>query len=679
MSDWSVHKINFDEEWYLAQNRDVAEAVKSGGLPSALHHYVNHGFAEGRLAVPPRREQVGAVDAGAVNTANGTSPAPQSRITTPESPRHTGISYLIPTDLTQSPLPLRRVAMIGSCFMRDWGFEANNPSNCPVDFFLVNNASQLPPRSREDIEQYDFQIIQIPLRAIMHDGLIWRLAYANYAGYESAFKTACQRLELQLRLWMKYNIEYSLLTFVTNFFLPQENSVGRLLPRYDLRNPAYFIHKLNEFVEHQIAQYRNVYLLDTDKIAASFGRRYVQDDGIAMTTHGGLFPLSDPVDTRMDPLAAMSTYYEITWPGYYREAVWNEITAMLRTIRQLDMVKLVVVDLDDTLWNGVSGDMDEISPFMVEGWPLGLVEALLYLKQRGVLLGIVSKNDETRIRQIWDDIFVGRLLLDDFAAIRINWRPKNDNMKEIIETVNITARSVVFIDDNPAERAAMQHAFPEMRIIGQNPYVLRRILLWAPETQVSSITDESGRRTEMMQAQFAREDHRSTVSRDEFLASAAPKVTMIAITSTSHPRFSRVLELINKTNQFNTTGRRWKLEELDGLLHGDGVVWAFEVRDAFTRYGLVGVVIVRGDTIEQWVMSCRVLGYEIENAVMAHLAAGQRKAGHDGIKGLLIETEANHPCRDLFEKCGFLPRKNHWLLPAQTIFEVPSHVTISLG
>src|SRR5205823_4882148 len=161
------------------------------------------------------------------------------------------------------------------------------------------------------------------------------------------------------------------------------------------------------------------------------------------------------------------------------------------------------------------------------------------------------------------------------------------------------------------------------------------------------------RSTEMVQAQFTREAKRETLSRAAFLASAAPKVKLAQIASVSHKRFDRTLELINKTNQFNTTGRRWRLEEVDELLRGGGTIWVFEVSDAFTNYGLVGVVIVRDRVVEQWIMSCRVLGYEIEEAVMAHIVRGAMNGGDGEVVGRLIETKANFPCRDLFQKCGF--------------------------
>jgi FkbH-like protein len=245
--------------------------------------------------------------------------------------------------------------------------------------------------------------------------------------------------------------------------------------------------------------------------------------------------------------------------------------------------------------------------------------------------------------------------------------------------MNILPRSVVFVDDNPVERAAMTKAFPSVRVLGRHPYYLRRILLYSAETQVPLVTDESARRTEMIKAQFERESQRTQMSRQDFLREAAPGVRLFSIASTGHPRFARALELINKTNQFNTTAKRWKIEECEGFFR-QGRFFAFEAADAFTDYGLVGVVIVEGDLIVQWVMSCRVLGYQIEDAIMATLVGVMRDGGASEIVGTLTMTDVNFPCRDLFGRCGFdqdSGNGDYWVLAADNVIAIPEHVTVS--
>ena len=656
---------DFDESWYLSQNQDVALDVRAGGWKSGLEHYLAHGRNEGRRPFPPLG------DPASTNTE------PNLR---DSYPKHNGGNYLVPCDLSVTKTTLRRIALIGSCFLESWGFHRSNPANCVADLIVMNNAGVLSePPDASGLQPYDFIVVQIPLRTVLKDAALWHLPNDSLDLYEQAYKQACDFLDFQLKSKMQWNLQRGLLSFVANFLVPQRNMMGCLFPRFDLRNPEYFVEKLNEHLERLVRTYNNAHILDVDRVSASLGRRFVQDDLVVALSHNSLLGLADVVTTRIERMEGMVAHFEVKWRETFREALWSEMIAMYRTVRQVDCVKLVVVDLDDTLWNGVSGDMTEVDPFMVEGWPLGFIEALCYLKKRGILLAIVSKNEEKRIRDIWPTIFYDRLNLKDFAAIRINWRPKAENLSEIMAGMNLLPRSVVFIDDNPVERAAIKHAFPEVRVLGRYPYYLRQTLLWSSETQVVSVTNESSQRSEMMKAQLEREVDRTELSREDFLKSAAPAVQMIQIASNSHARFSRAFELINKSNQFNTTGRRWTAEDCDAFLRDGGVFHGFEVKDSYTQYGLVGVVMVKDDALAQWVMSCRVLGLQIEEAVMAAVVEEMRSKGVKEIRAQIIETDVNFPCRDLFQKCGFVKAGDEWVLMPDTLVCAPSHVTVAKG
>ena len=134
-------------------------------------------------------------------------------------------------------------------------------------------------------------------------------------------------------------------------------------------------------------------------------------------------------------------------------------------------------------------------PTALEGWPLGIAAALLYLRQRGIVIAIVSKNDEARIRGLWDAMWQGRLGLEDFACLKINWRSKAENV------------------------AAVATALPGIRTLGADLHAIRRILLWSLETQPAAMTEESARRNAMIKAQIRRETIRHTLDRAGFLAS----------------------------------------------------------------------------------------------------------------------------------------------------------------
>jgi FkbH-like protein len=579
----------------------------------------------------------------------------------------------VPTDLRRGDQPWRRLLVTGSC-LSEYLIGLFEQAGCPCDFVLLNNALELPEHPPRPVAEYDVQFVQPALRTLLPERAYMRLPYDDAAAHEKLIENARQRLTQYLAMAMRWNREQGLVTFVGNFFVPQQNPMGRLLPRYDVRNPVYLVERINQILAEEVARYPNAYLIDLDQIAANLGKAYIQDDSTDIISHNSLLDEeATEISHRIEWQPPVTELYRVRIVEYAR-AVLAELHAMLRTVRQVDPVKLVAVDLDDVLWRGVAAE-GNAEGATVEGWPLGIIEALQFLKKRGVLLAIVSKNDEQRIVGMWDQIMLGRLRLEDFAVRRINWRPKAENLDEIIREVNVLPKSVAFIDDNPVERAAVRAAHPDVRVLDAHPYRIRRILLWSAETQVAGISEESARRTEMVQAQVERETDRRRMSREEFLASLNVAVKLFAIGGVDDRKFPRALELINKTNQFNTTGRRWTREDCVAAFAQGTSFQVFEVQDRFTRYGLVGVVVVQEGRIEQFVMSCRVLGLDVEKAVVAALSAGLQNGRQ--VAARLETTDANHPCRDLYARCGFTQDGGVWIKPRDHTIEAPAHVALS--
>ncbi len=404
------------------------------------------------------------------------------------------VRFRTPTGLEKTVLEFDRALIIGSCFSHIFCLYLPHVFHkVQVDHIVYNHAGTLPEAPQHPVKAYDLQIIMLPLRTAMPEQLYFRLGYNDLAGHEAAFQDAKERLIQMLQGALKYRETKQIATFVANFAVPQQNPVGRLLPRYDLRNPVYFIEMLNRVVADEIADLANVHLLDVDGISANFGRKYVQDDLVSIINRGSILAdWEQEFDTgRLEALAPLSTLH-YSRVGEFIVAICHEMHAMVRTLRQTDQVKIVIVDLDDTLWRGVVAEEGIHRPLLTEGWPVGFAEALAFLKKRGVLLAIVSKNDEARIRELWPSIYGSRLELSDFASIRINWEPKADNVAKVLEEVNLLPRSAVFIDDNPVERENVKSAFPDIRVLGASPYEFRRALLWASETQVATVTEESG-------------------------------------------------------------------------------------------------------------------------------------------------------------------------------------------
>jgi FkbH-like protein len=408
--------------------------------------------------------------------------------------------------------------------------------------------------------------------------------------------------------------------------------------------------------------------MDVDSLANSLGKHHFLDDIIYMYTHGA--PISPywsdednwpawtaPERGRIEPVPPIYVTYPDKADDFY-EAVYRQMEMSYRIVRQIDQVKLVIFDLDNTMWRGQMAEHyapGQSHPHS-RNWPLGIWETIHHLRWRGILVAICSKNDLATVESRWNSaIDLPWLKLSDFISVKINWKTKVENISDILEETKLTPKSVVFVDDSPVERGSVTAAFPDIRTIGSDPFQTRRILLWSPETQVAKLTRESQNREEMVRQQIVREGERRSMSRQEFLAALECRVHIVDIRSSGQAEFARFMELINKTNQFNTTGKRWTAAETLQFLNGGGRIMVFFVQDKYAEYGLVGAVLVQGTRVVQFVMSCRVLGMEIESAVLSHVVRLIRDASAEptSVSGRLVHTDSNGPCRQLFSNAGF--------------------------
>ncbi len=564
--------------------------------------------------------------------------------------QHNGPCYRTPGDLRVTPDPGLRFLVVGACLAEAFPYFASTVDSAfKGDFLLMNNLDPLPAMPAEQAALYDFQIIHVPLRTILGNAFFH--LPDDVARHEEFLQQTQEYLCRYLANALRLNTDHKLLTFVMGFMVPQQNPLGRLQPRYDVRNVMHFIERLNMALAAEAAKFQNVHFVDVDQVASSIGKKSCQDDMVWSYTHGTTLSDGDHDHDlhRIQPPAAMQHHYSARWFEFF-EALMREIFAMHRSIRRQDCVKLVAVDLDDTLWRGVASDG---TLGVLEGWPMGFIEALLFLKKRGILLAIVSRNDEQFILTNWDRLVQGQIALSDFASRRINFRSKADNLAEILREVNLLPRNAVMVDDNPVERASIQASLPEVRVLGSQLYYLKRILLWSPETQQGSITRESGRKTEMVLAQLQRESARKALSHQEFLHTLQLCVSLSAIGSTRDVRMNRALELFNKTNQFNTRGLRYSLEDCHRFFAEGRTLHVIEAEDRFTQYGLVGAAWMRGNCVDHFVMSCRALGMGVEDTFIALTARRLSEEGHDAMHGSLQATDANFACRHLYSRNGF--------------------------
>lgn len=574
--------------------------------------------------------------------------------------------FTAPRHLEASSTPISHVTLIGGCIFDVWIDAIGRVApDINIQHYLFQHAMQ----ADADLGQSDLRLAQVPLRAIIPEHLTMPLNYRDVEAHDALFGHATRFLRAHVEAISQKPLDAP--TFFLNYLVPQQNPLGRLMPRYDLRNPVYFIEELNRALYDIVSGVPNSYVLDIAQISASVGRQHFQDDPFHLLSHGSFVTDFDyNLDqSRLDAGRPLTELYDFAVRSVV-ESFWNEAVAMYRTLRATDRVKMLCIDLDDTLWRGVMAEEDDVDPGMLEGWPIALAEALAALKNRGIILAIISKNDEARVREIWAKLFSGKLMLEDFAICKISWQPKAEALAEAIAQANILPDSVVFLDDNPIERAQIKAAHPLVRVIEAAHLDWRRILLWSPEMQVDIVTDESLRRNEMVKGQVLREDSRQKLDREQFLNSLDLRAELTRIETVDHPQFARALELVNKTNQFNTTGKRWTIAEAGMFLSDSGQWVTFKVSDRYTNYGLVGVLMVKNGEVEQFVMSCRVFGLGIELAVLA-------KISQDGpLSASIVETPKNGPSRLVFREAGWEFDGETWHSGANSL-PAPPHVLVS--
>ena len=327
-------------------------------------------------------------------------------------------------------------------------------------------------------------------------------------------------------------------------------------------------------------------------------------------------------------------------------------TATARWIRcvRTKARKVIVLDCDNTLWNGVCGEGSaEFTP------PYRLLhEFMLRQREEGVLLAIASKNNEADVMAVLDSeesILKG----EHFTAWQINWQPKSENLKALSEELGLALSSFLFLDDSPLECEEVRNSCPEVMAIAlpQDENAIPGFLehMWAFDRPAA--TEEDRNRASMYEAEKQRADlSRRALSRDEFLASLKIEIDVSLATE---PDLARVVQLTQRTTQFNMTGKLYDIQNLAAKLAEPGwECWTVRVRDIFGDYGLVGaMVFVRTDDslrIDTFLLSCRALGRGVEDRMVEDL---KRRAVERGVEGVVIPfipTARNRPALEFLSR-----------------------------
>jgi len=323
--------------------------------------------------------------------------------------------------------------------------------------------------------------------------------------------------------------------------------------------------------------------------------------------------------------------------------------------------KCLVLDLDNTLWGGVIGD-DGIGGIRIgEGDAEG--EAFLMfqryvkaLQTRGVILAVCSKNDERIAREVFEQHPDMLIKFDDISCFVANWTDKATNLRAIAKRLNIGLNSLVFIDDNPAERSLVRQILPEVAVpeVSTDPIDYVAALERHRYFQVGTLGLEDFKRTEYYRANAQRAEIESAGTIDDFLRS----LDMTSVIGPIQPAtMERSAQLINKSNQFNLTTRRRNVAEVQALVDSGWITVTVTLTDRFGDNGLISVILGRIDGqilhVDTWVMSCRVLKRGVERFTLNYLCKTARDRGLKAIRGEYIPTPRNDLVRNHYAELGF--------------------------
>lgn len=436
------------------------------------------------------------------------------------------------------------------------------------------------------------------------------------------------------QIWEKIAETYSCPVIQNNF----ERPWYRLLGNRDISDPhghSNFIARLNTKLYEYSQTHPDLHINDIDFLASSFG----------------LQKWNDP--------SYWYLYKYAPAPDAVPELAFN-LANIIKSIYGKNK-KALALDLDNTLWGGVIGE-DGVEKIEIgQETPGGQLfsEFQTYIKNQkalGTLLTVVSKNDmENALAGLNHPDSV--LKPEDFLVIRANWEPKDRNLKEIADELNIGTDAFVFVDDNPAERHIVRSQLPGTAVpeLG-TPETYLTTLDRSGFFELNSLSEDDLHRSDMYKANLLRSETQAAFSDyNDYLRSLEMKAEIKPFSSLY---LARIAQLTNKSNQFNLTTRRFTEAELAHIAEDPDCITLYgKLTDRFGDNGIVSVVLGHREgqvfTIDLWLMSCRVLKRDMEYAMMDELVRRCRAEGAATLRGLYYPTKKNSMVRTFYGDQGF--------------------------
>ncbi|MDR3258505.1 MAG: HAD-IIIC family phosphatase, partial [Fusobacteriaceae bacterium] len=436
-------------------------------------------------------------------------------------------------------------------------------------------------------------------------------------------------------IWNTLKEKFNCIIIQNNFEYPR----NRIMGNFDRISPLgkiNYIDKLNRKLVDYAEQTTDFYINDINYLSASIG---------------------------------LDKWHDLSmWYGYKYSLSFEAIPHLCKNIANIIKAifgknkKCIVLDLDNTLWGGVIGD-DGINNLAI-GTETAIGEAytefqkyIKELKNIGISLAIASKNEESIARE---GLNLSDMILKekDFYTIKANWVPKFENIAEIAQEINIGKDSIIFLDDNPAEREIVKINIPDICVpnIGDNVVNYIDYIDKNGYFEITKLSKEDLERNDSYESNKKRnEEKKKFASYEDFLLS----LDMIADINFIKPIYNdRIAQLTNKTNQFNLTTKRYSLSDIEQIAKlNDNVIIYGRLKDKFGDNGLISIVIgkiIDKDLhIDLWLMSCRALKRDMEKAMLDFLIDVCNKKKLDNIYGYYYKTSKNNMVREHYLNLGF--------------------------
>ena len=451
---------------------------------------------------------------------------------------------------------------------------------------------------------------------------------------EAVEQLADKQVQLYQGIWSKLEASLGCQILQANFVLPIERTLGNLESNYEYSRSVYY-KKINAKLEQKHGG--NVTIMDMEYWAGVVGKINWFDNSSYYLSKTGF---------RMDYI------------GIAAEVFVKQILALTGKVK-----KCLVLDLDNTLWGGVVGDDGcmgiQLDPNNAIGESYrAFQQYVLQLKERGVILAVCSKNEEDIAKEPFEKNDKMILKLDDISCFIANWEDKAGNIRTIASKLNIGVDSLVFFDDNPAEREIVKKFVPEVLVVDvpEDPADYVQALSLCMPFEWGQLTGEDFKRTQSYLQNSKRQELESSfVNYDEYLQALDMVGSVEEIDEYSKERFA---QLINKSNQFNLRTIRYTEASIEQMMQEENTkLLAVSLKDKFSDYGIISCIILKKDGEEcfadTWVMSCRVLKRGVEEFAFFHVCDAARSMGCSKLMGEYIPTAKNRMVKDFYPGLGF--------------------------